>query len=54
MHGKLITKALTVDIVQWLFKKSQGLGAPDQNNTIAGQQKLNLLHFICSSYGLHI
>jgi hypothetical protein len=35
-------EALTVKIVHWYLNKSQGLGAPGQNNTMVGRQKLSL------------
>jgi hypothetical protein len=36
-------EALTVNTVQWGFKKIQGLGAPGKNNTMVGIQTLILL-----------
>jgi len=43
MHCKQNIEALTVNTVHWQLNKSQGLGAPGQNNTMVGRQKLSLL-----------
>jgi hypothetical protein len=43
MHCKCNIEALIVKIVHYQLNKRQDFGAPEQNNTMVGRQKLSLL-----------